>query len=607
VQTLGPYQLYQRLGMGATAEVFLAAGPNPRGSELLAVKVMLESLADRRSNKESFLKEARTSALLRHKNVVEIYEVGEVAQRPFIAMELVRGWSLSQLLKKMKEAGETFAVDEACELVRQAALGLHYIHDVRGPQGQVLGLVHRDVSPQNLILDEEGVVKVVDFGLAKATANATLTTGLKGKIRYMAPEALKGEGLDRRIDVFGLGAILWELVCDKPLHPGPSEAEIFQQAFFNAQPHPDEVKRGLPRAVVEVLLGAVARDKGRRYATAWAMAEALSPLCGIDVNTRLAARIQRHFERLPKSKAELDGQVAPVRVQGGKAATLPAPPGKVGFGLGQAEVTEPFNRDELFARARAAGKLSAEDQETLKSPVVVPRKFETNSAPTTLEDAAREPSVPARPPLVSTDKIAPVPEPGSPRSVITDRIAPQVSATVVSPPGTDSVTVASPRTNVEARPLRRRGVPLAVVAVVAVALLLGGFALARRLFPAAPDVVELPTPPPSKWKSDLPPEDEPELAPGPEIASPAAESPKAKGLTGRPPRKGGKGKVRFLTAEPAEVFIGKKRYGLTNELVTLPSGRHRVELIVPGGEKSAAIEVDVVANTSSDLRVTLER
>lgn len=551
MQTLGPFVLYQRLGAGATAEVHLAAGPNARGAELLALKVMLQALADGPNSREIFLKEARTSALLRHKHVVEIYEVGEVEGRPFIAMELVRGWSLSLLLKKMKETGESFTLDEACEVVRQGALGLHYIHEVRGPQGQALGLIHRDISPQNVILSEEGVVKVVDFGLAKATAEATHTRGLKGKIRYMAPEQLKGEGLDRRVDVFGLGAILWELVCGQPLHPGPGEAEVFQQAFFNPQPHPDEVKRGLPRAVVEVLQTAVAREKPRRFPDAAALAQALGPLVGVDVTSRLAARVQRHFERLPRSRAELEGPVAPGRPAARPPAHLPAPPGKVELlGADFNEITEPALRP-----AELTAKTGVREGERTT--------METATLPPDLE-------LPAQ-----TLKL--------------DAAAPALARTLV-------------------QPARARGPFRWVGILVGVSLVVGGFALSRTLFPARAVVEELPPPPPPKWKSEIADEPELPLSP-PQVATAASEVPKKEKdkLSGKAPKKGGKGKVRFITSEPAEVFIGKRRYGLSNEPLVLPSGRHRVELVVPGGEKSASIEVDVLAGTSSDLRVALER
>src|SRR5262249_18069342 len=159
-----------------------------------------------------------------------------------------RGRSLSSLVKRLRAAGERLDQDELAEVIRQAALGLHFAHELKGRDGMLLGLVHRDVSPQNIMVGEDGVTKVVDFGLAKATvAHDTVTAALKGKLRYMPPEQLKGQALDRRADVFALGAVLWELACGAPLHPGANEAEVFQQALYSPAPHPDEVAKGLSR------------------------------------------------------------------------------------------------------------------------------------------------------------------------------------------------------------------------------------------------------------------------------------------------------------------------------------------------------------------------
>ncbi len=302
---LGPFELIRKLGAGATAEVFLASGPNARGEDLIALKLMLEHLSEDEGVRKAFLQEGRTAALLRHPNIVEVFDVGEIDGRGFLAMELVRGWSVSALLKKMKAAKEAMAFDEACEIVRQGALGLHFAHEIRGADGRPLGLVHRDVSPQNLILSEKGEVKVADFGLAKATAaQATVTRGIKGKMKYMPPEQLKGEALDARSDVFALGAVLWELITGQGLYPGNNEAEIFQQALFNPQPHPDEVMRGLSRAVVDVLQKSVERDPARRFQTAQAMAEQLRPLVQAESGKRLGALIAKHFEPLPRSSNE---------------------------------------------------------------------------------------------------------------------------------------------------------------------------------------------------------------------------------------------------------------------------------------------------------------
>jgi serine/threonine-protein kinase len=335
IQKLGDLELLKRLGAGAQAEVFLAADPD---GQLVAVKLMLEHLTVREEARKAFMREARTSTLLKHPNLVEIYEVAEEDGRPYIAMELVRGWSLSALLKKLRAAGrERLDQDEAAEIVRQAALGLHFAHELKGPGGTPLGLVHRDVSPQNIMVSEEGVAKVVDFGLAKATLTQdTVTQAIKGKLRYMPPEQLRSQAIDRRADVFALGAVLWDLACGTPLHPGASEAEVFQQALYMPQPHPDEVAKGLSRQMVDVLVRATARDPDKRTATAAQLAEALAPMSSPQARDKLVARLMKHFDPLPRTLEEARGGEAstsaptkPHRPKGRSGVVLPPPPQKV--------------------------------------------------------------------------------------------------------------------------------------------------------------------------------------------------------------------------------------------------------------------------------------
>jgi serine/threonine protein kinase len=323
---LGPFELIRKLGAGATAEVFLASGPS---DALIALKVMLPELAQDESTRRAFLHEGRTAALLRHPNIVEVFEVGEAEGRGYLVMELVRGWSLAALVKRMRAAKQSLPIDEGCEAIRQAALGLHFAHEIRGADGKPLGLVHRDVSPQNLIVAETGEVKVADFGLAKSTQTpATVIRGIKGKLNYMPPEQLRIERLDRRCDVFALGAVLWELITGQALYPGASEAEIFQQALFNPLPHPDEVTRGLSRAVVDLLQRAVQRPIERRIPTALALAELLLPLTRPGESAqRLGARLSEHFEPLPRSLAEVTGRA---RTHGKRRGVMPRPSARLG-------------------------------------------------------------------------------------------------------------------------------------------------------------------------------------------------------------------------------------------------------------------------------------
>lgn len=290
VQRLGPYQIVRKLGTGGCAEVFLARGPTPQGEAELALKLILPHLAEDEGHRAMLLREAKMVMPLRHPNVVEVYEVGELDGRTYLALEYLSGWPLSAFIRALRDAKVELGLTEASHLVREAALGLHHAHEATDAANVPLGIVHRDVSPHNLMLSRDGHLKVVDFGLARATnSGATQTGGLKGKLRYMPPEQLRSEPLDRRVDVFALGAILWDLALGTPLHPGPNEADIFQQALFLPQPHPDEVASGLPRAFVDLLQRAVARELPKRFASAQELADALAPFVTADAAANVAA------------------------------------------------------------------------------------------------------------------------------------------------------------------------------------------------------------------------------------------------------------------------------------------------------------------------------
>lgn len=277
VKRFGPYELLRRLGAGATTEVFLVAGKVRDQSELLALKLLLPHMAEDERLRRLFTQEARAAQGLRHRNLVEVLDAGEAEGRPYLAMEYVRGWPLSAVQKRLKERGQALPVSEACALVREAALGLHHAHEVAGPDGEPLGLIHRGVCPSNLLLREDGRVKVADLGLAAVTASALQISGLKGKLSYLAPEQLSNARLDRRVDVFALGAVLWELLGKKRLEPTRDEAK-------------------LPGELAQVLLAALEREPTRRTATALELADALKLFAAQDAPRRLAERLASLFD-----------------------------------------------------------------------------------------------------------------------------------------------------------------------------------------------------------------------------------------------------------------------------------------------------------------------
>src|SRR5262245_1388972 len=217
---IGRYQLITRLAVGGMAEVYLARHGELSGFKtLVVVKKVLPHLAENPEFISMFLDEARIASLLDHPNVVRIFEVGKVANEYFLAMELVQGKPLSSINRRSMEKKEPTNSKLAALIVAHAAHGLHHAHNLCDANGQPLGLVHRDVSPQNILVSFEGSVKVIDFGIARALGRLTETStgGMKGKIGYMSPEQAKSEEIDHRTDIFALGVVLWEAVCSKRL------------------------------------------------------------------------------------------------------------------------------------------------------------------------------------------------------------------------------------------------------------------------------------------------------------------------------------------------------------------------------------------------------
>ena len=223
---LGRYELLLPLATGGMAMVWAARVKGTRGfQKIVAVKTMLSKLSEDAQFEQMFLDEASLASQIRHPNVVEISDLGEQEGVLYLAMEWIDGVPLNQLMKAAKAAGGV-PLPVAVRIVMNACAGLHAAHELRDAKGQLIGLVHRDVSPQNILVTYDGVSKVVDFGVAKATAmggGATVAGQLKGKVSYMAPEQVRGEAIDRRVDIFAMGIVLYALTTGK--HPFRRESE----------------------------------------------------------------------------------------------------------------------------------------------------------------------------------------------------------------------------------------------------------------------------------------------------------------------------------------------------------------------------------------------
>jgi serine/threonine-protein kinase len=253
------------------ARVHLAMSRGPSGvNKLLVLKTLRSHLANDAACLEMFLHEARLAARLNHPNVVQTYEVTEDAGRQVMVMEYLEGQPLSQLFAR---ARKTHAVptEMYVHILCDTLAGLHYAHELADFDGTKLNLVHRDVSPQNVFVTFDGQVKILDFGIAKAAVNAaneTETGVLKGKLRYMAPEQIAGEQLDRRADLFAVGAILWEALADERIWAGVSDMTVMQRVTTGDIPSPRSVNPNVPEILDAICMKAMAMDPAKRFATA---------------------------------------------------------------------------------------------------------------------------------------------------------------------------------------------------------------------------------------------------------------------------------------------------------------------------------------------------
>jgi serine/threonine protein kinase len=276
----GKYQVFGHLGRGGMADVQLAASRGPRGfNKLVVVKRLRPLLADDPSAVNMFLDEARLAARLNHPNLIHTYEFGEEHGGYFIVMEYLEGQPLDELLHALKLSVKRVSPNVWAKIIVEALAGLHHAHELCDYDGTPLNVVHRDVSPQNIVLTYDGGVKVVDFGIAKALLNITQTESqiIKGKIAYMAPEQAspqKGVPIDRRADVFSMGIVLWECLAQRRLITGDSTSAMSKLAEMKFDP-PSRYGQDVPRELDEITLRALERDPARRFQTAQEMRDVI--------------------------------------------------------------------------------------------------------------------------------------------------------------------------------------------------------------------------------------------------------------------------------------------------------------------------------------------
>jgi serine/threonine protein kinase len=278
---LGPYELLQRIATGGMAEVYLARRAGPHGfQKVVAVKRILPQLAQDADFVAMFVDEARVCARLAHPNIVQVFDFGEHDGELYMAMEFVDGTTAARLVRAAASRGEEVPLEAALYIALSVLRGLDYAHNARDDEGKPLDLVHRDVSPGNVLIDRSGAVKLTDFGIARAAEIERRTDAgqLKGKLGYMSPEQVVGRELDARSDLFTVGIALAELVMLRPLFSGPSEIDVLMRIRDADLGVLDRAGSRVPDDVRAVLFRALARDRALRYPSASAFAEGIEEI-----------------------------------------------------------------------------------------------------------------------------------------------------------------------------------------------------------------------------------------------------------------------------------------------------------------------------------------
>ena len=287
-QRLGRYELLVELARGGMAELFLALLRGAGGFEkLVAIKRILPHLAQDKQFKEMFLNEGRIAANLMHPNVCAVFELDEVDDELFLAMEYLHGVSWDRLARELVSGN--FAMRLSVGVIVQACEGLHYAHALRDATGSPLDIVHRDVSPQNLFVTVDGVCKVLDFGVSKMATDGPRTRSgvVKGKLPYMAPEQIRGEELDGRADVFALGVCIWEALAGQRLFDRATDFMIWKAITEEPVAPIATVWSECPPALDAAVLRALEREPDKRFATAREFADALRAACPLPPCTQL--------------------------------------------------------------------------------------------------------------------------------------------------------------------------------------------------------------------------------------------------------------------------------------------------------------------------------
>jgi hypothetical protein len=550
----GRYTLLRQLGAGGMAHVFLARQEGPAGFErYLVVKRILPGKLDDPEAVRSFLEEARLAAQLSHPNIAQVHDFGEVSRTFFLAMELVRGPDLRRILATLQQQGEKMQPELCAYIASHVAAGLDYAHSLIDPQSKApIHLVHRDISPDNVVVSADGHVKIVDFGIAQAAAFAdeTHVEKLRGKVPYMTPEALRGEPIDRGLDLYALGLVIYEMSVGRRAVVGTKQ-EMLASARIHDFPKPEALNADLPDALLHVIHKATDADPKSRYRSAREMQIDLdSMLRSTPVTSHDLARLVRRL--YPDGADPLAaGPLVPAR-GGGATENLTMGPANTVVVASVASIPvryQPWWLALVLAAVTAGGAITvgtlySRYADGRRPPPVAEEVIEESPAP---PPSKADPVVALPPPLNPT--------PTPPRKPAAFKFG---SVTVESTPGGD---VYIDHVRAGQAPLKK-------------SVLVGTHEIAVRYLGA------------EKHKSV-------EVADGEERREPFVF---------------GVGELRLFLLPWANVSVDGREYGESPiKPMSLPAGKHRVVLSNPTLHKTITRIVEVKENSSVDLRLDLAR
>ena len=410
------YELVGEIASGGMATVFLARLTGVGGFQrMYAIKRLHPHLQSEKEFVEMFLDEARLAAGIHHPNVVPILEVGASQNAYYLAMEYIEGETLARLLARAASKKERLPVPQVIRMALDTLSGLHAAHELKDESGALAGVVHRDVSPQNVLVGADGVSRITDFGVARAATRLTATRvgQLKGKIAYMAPEQARGEeDLDRRADVFAAGIVFWEALAHRRLFKAQNEAGTLSRVLHEPMPDLREVAPHISRGVADVVMHALQRDREKRIATCAEFADRLESAAMASgelgsprdvknyLDSILGEDIRSQREAVRQWTALADSQVGPVpqlTPTGGQSA-----PGVETRGLG--ELTGPASRKRIWGVLAFVAVLAAAGFFGYRM-LHEPSTDAQSNPPRTIDaDAAAAPAISPEPPVPDAPK-----------------------------------------------------------------------------------------------------------------------------------------------------------------------------------------------------------